>query len=108
MARLGSRSKPEGLGRYRVLRPAGQGILSQVEAESLTIAELIKVAETYALLAVAEALQFSLGQDWPAGPLLTQVPPCSIGRPTVSTRAATHPGLRTPNLSPPPSPPTPS
>ena len=66
VARLGSRSKPEGLGRYRVLRPAGQGILSQVEAESLTIAELIKVAETYALLAVAEALQFSLGQDWPA------------------------------------------
>lgn len=37
-----------------------KGILSQVEAESLTIADLIKVAETYALLAVAEALQFSL------------------------------------------------
>jgi hypothetical protein len=55
-----------------------------VEAESLTIAELIKW-QTYALLAVAEALQFSLGQDWPAGPVLTQVPPCSTGRPTVST-----------------------
>jgi hypothetical protein len=46
---------------------------------------VIKVAETYAPLAVAEALQVSIGQDWPAGPLLTQVPPCSIGRPTVST-----------------------
>ena len=37
-----------------------KGILSQVEAESRTITDLIKVAETYALLAVAEALQFSL------------------------------------------------
>jgi hypothetical protein len=37
-----------------------KGILSQVEAESLTIADLIKMAATYALLAVPEALQFSL------------------------------------------------
>jgi hypothetical protein len=72
-----------------------------VEAESLTIAELIKVAETYALLTVAEALQYSLGQDWPAGPVLTQVPPCSIGRPTVSTSRSDSSRLRTPNLSPP-------
>jgi hypothetical protein len=56
-----------------------------VEAGSLTIADLIKVVETYALLAVAEELSFSLGQDRPAGPLLTHVPPRSIGRPTVST-----------------------
>lgn len=37
-----------------------KGILSQAQAESRTITDLIKVAETYALLAVAEALQFSL------------------------------------------------
>ena len=38
-----------------------------MEAGSLTIADLIKVAETYALLAVAEALQFSLGQGLARG-----------------------------------------
>ena len=57
------------------------------------------MAETYALLAVAEALQFSLGQDWPAGPLLTPVPPRLIGRPTVSTLRSDSSGLRTPNLA---------
>jgi hypothetical protein len=57
-----------------------------MEAGSLTIAKVDQGRrDVRTLLAVAEAQQFSLGQDWPAGPLLTQVPPCSIGRPTVST-----------------------
>ena len=51
-----------------------KGILSQAQAESRTITDLIKVAETYALLAVAEALQFSLVKIARAGPLLTPVP----------------------------------
>jgi hypothetical protein len=75
-------------------------ILSQVEAGSLTITDLIKVAKTYALLAVAEAQPFSLGQDWPAGLLLTRCHPRSIGRPTVSTSRSDS-SLRTPNLAPP-------
>jgi len=40
--------------------PRAKGNLSQVEPGNRTITDLIKVAETYALLAVAEALQFSL------------------------------------------------
>jgi hypothetical protein len=61
VAALGARSTPAGLGRHRgCYDPRAKGILSQVDAESRTIADLIKVAETYALLAVAEALQFSL------------------------------------------------
>ena len=38
-----------------------------MEPGSRTITDLIKVAETYALLAVAEALQFSLGQGLARG-----------------------------------------
>jgi hypothetical protein len=79
-----------------------------VEAESLTIAELIKVAETYALLTVAKALQYSLGQDWPAGPVLTQVPPCSIGRPMVSTSRSDSSRFAYAESVTAPSPPTPS
>ena len=78
-----------------------------MEAESLTIAELIKVAETYALLAVAEALQFSRGQDWSAGPLLTQSP-CSIGRPAVSTSCSDSSRFAYAESVTAPSPPTPS
>jgi hypothetical protein len=46
-SRSRARSKPDGLGRYRGTRTCGlKGILSHLEAGSLTIVELIKVAET--------------------------------------------------------------
>jgi hypothetical protein len=85
-----------------------KGILSQAQAESRTITDLIKVAETYALLAAAEALQFSLGQDWPTGPLPTPVPPRSIGRPTVSTSHSDSSRYAYAESGTAPSPPTPS
>ena len=84
MPPLGARSKPQGLGRHRHYDLRPEDPVASVSREPDN-PDLIKVAETYALLAVAEGLQFSLGQDWPAGPPLTQVPPRSIGRPTVST-----------------------
>jgi hypothetical protein len=69
-----------------------------VEAGSLTIADLIKVAETYALLAVTEALQFSLVKIGPRARCYSCA--TSLDRaPTSALRAATHPGLRSPNLA---------
>ena len=46
VAALGARSKPDRLRRHRYYDPRANGILSQVEAESLTITDLINVAET--------------------------------------------------------------
>ena len=60
MAPLGARSNRRDQAHSGCYDPRAKGILSQAQAESRTITDLIKVAETYALLAVAEALQFSL------------------------------------------------
>jgi hypothetical protein len=78
-----------------------------VQAESLTIADLIKVAKTYALLAVAEALQFSLVKIGPRGPLPTQVPPLDRA-PTVSTSSSDSHRFAYAESGTAPSPPTPS
>jgi hypothetical protein len=74
---------------------------SQVEAESPTIADLIKVAETHALLAVAEAPQFSIGQRLARGPAADSGATSLDRAANGQYPAATHPGLGMPNLAPP-------